>query len=725
MAGTPRAPTEFDVGRLDIVVSRDQIAPSIPGQPAQGALTETTAAITWAASTDTGGSGLKGYDVERNGVVIATDVPVASYADIGLNAGTTYSYRVRARDNAGNVSAFSATRAITTPDTTAPSVAVIAVAALSQTELQVSLVTPSTDTGSGFRDYTLQVSTNGTSGWTDLATALQAGSFPYTHGGLTAGTQRYYRLRAFDNVANSSTSAVVNATTQAQGLLWVDGNDPVITQIALTQNVPYSVNVRDLVTGEQSVEHLSGSVPGLTFNAGTSVLSGTPTTPNLPGEYYEVSFRADDGQGGGDDWATRSAGAVFANRLQDASAISTYGFQDGFQPRMPVLDTVIRPIGASGSARIAIANTDGASSGSLRVPFGLSYSAGQTFWVSYRIYAPAVCAFQQWPTADQTGRKFSIVSNTQQSNMNHELVVQDTDMGARIFGYYQDGNVTAVHASAPVSTPASSSDFIEPAGIDRAVRAHTQGFVTYPLTGNNPDTGAAWSAQDQARARYGLLYSTRVANDDYRRGFGDPISGAMRVWPGEWMTITQRVILGQYGQFNNRWTCWAARDGQPYVLCWDLNNIRVGGDGLTHPYNCLWLLPYVTARTSGGRQVSSRTSNIGGVSILAVGIATPIGEGTLEYNASTQRFRWSGNGQSFGTARGFSVANGKTRLHVIATGNSFLLIEVVNAGQLPSSGTVTDTVTVADGRSDTHVNYADLIVSAGAINAPGGHTPEA
>lgn len=102
------------MGRLDITVSRDQTAPSIPGQPAQGTITQSSIAISWAASTDSGGSGLKGYDVERNGAVIAVDVPAASYLDTGLIAGATYTYRVRARDNAGNVSAFSASRDITT-----------------------------------------------------------------------------------------------------------------------------------------------------------------------------------------------------------------------------------------------------------------------------------------------------------------------------------------------------------------------------------------------------------------------------------------------------------------------------------------------------------------------------------------------------------------------------------------------------------------------------------
>jgi hypothetical protein len=39
--------------------------------------------------------GATGYDIERDGVVIATDVVGTSYSDTGLNPTTTYSYRIR------------------------------------------------------------------------------------------------------------------------------------------------------------------------------------------------------------------------------------------------------------------------------------------------------------------------------------------------------------------------------------------------------------------------------------------------------------------------------------------------------------------------------------------------------------------------------------------------------------------------------------------------------
>ena len=80
-------------------------------------VTPTGATLTWGASTDTGGSGLAGYDVFREAGT--TDVLVgsptaATFALTGLSAATTYTFYVVARDNAGNRSAASAPVTFTT-----------------------------------------------------------------------------------------------------------------------------------------------------------------------------------------------------------------------------------------------------------------------------------------------------------------------------------------------------------------------------------------------------------------------------------------------------------------------------------------------------------------------------------------------------------------------------------------------------------------------------------
>ena len=77
--------------------------------------------LAWTASTDSGGSGLAGYRVERcQGAGCTTFVQIAtpstnSYSDTGLTAGTSYSYRVRAVDGAGNLSLNYSNTASATP----------------------------------------------------------------------------------------------------------------------------------------------------------------------------------------------------------------------------------------------------------------------------------------------------------------------------------------------------------------------------------------------------------------------------------------------------------------------------------------------------------------------------------------------------------------------------------------------------------------------------------
>jgi chitodextrinase len=94
----------------------DTVKPSVPASVTASATSCTQVNVSWTASTDTGGSGLKGYNIYRNGVywkqVLA---PATTTSDTGRSASTTYTYKVAAVDNAGNVSAQSSSGSATTP----------------------------------------------------------------------------------------------------------------------------------------------------------------------------------------------------------------------------------------------------------------------------------------------------------------------------------------------------------------------------------------------------------------------------------------------------------------------------------------------------------------------------------------------------------------------------------------------------------------------------------
>lgn len=103
------------ISTTDPCLSDDGTAPSAPTGLAASNVTATSATLSWTASTDN--VGVAGYRVFRGGNQIGT-TSGTSYTDSGLSAATAYAYTVRAYDAAGNVSASSATRNVTT---TAPS----------------------------------------------------------------------------------------------------------------------------------------------------------------------------------------------------------------------------------------------------------------------------------------------------------------------------------------------------------------------------------------------------------------------------------------------------------------------------------------------------------------------------------------------------------------------------------------------------------------------------
>lgn len=84
----------------------DTTAPTVPSGLSASGITSSSITLNWSASTDSG-SGLANYEVLRGGALIASPTGT-SHTDTGLTAGTSYTYQVRAKDKAGNVSAASA-----------------------------------------------------------------------------------------------------------------------------------------------------------------------------------------------------------------------------------------------------------------------------------------------------------------------------------------------------------------------------------------------------------------------------------------------------------------------------------------------------------------------------------------------------------------------------------------------------------------------------------------
>ena len=115
--GIPTACETFSYGEVEdytiniATATADTQAPSAPSGLTASNTTQTATSLSWNASSDN--VAVTGYDVYRNGSFLASTTGT-SYNVTGLSAATTYSFYVKARDKADNVSANSNTISVTT-----------------------------------------------------------------------------------------------------------------------------------------------------------------------------------------------------------------------------------------------------------------------------------------------------------------------------------------------------------------------------------------------------------------------------------------------------------------------------------------------------------------------------------------------------------------------------------------------------------------------------------
>jgi chitodextrinase len=283
----------------------DTVAPSAPGTLTATASGSTQINLAWGAATDN--VGVTGYRVERcAGTGCSTFAQIAtptgtSFADTGLTAGTSYSYRVRATDAAGNLGSYSnvASATTTTPDTTPPSApAALSATAASATQINLSWTAATDNVGvTGYRVESCQGS--GCTTFTQIGTPTGT---TFSNTGLTASTSYSYRVRAVDaagnlgaysNVASVVTLATPDTTapTAPTGLsAKVAGSAEIdLAWTASTDNVG--------VTSYQ-ILRCQGSTTCTNFaQVGTSTVTSFSNTGLTPSTIYRYRVRAVDGAG--------------------------------------------------------------------------------------------------------------------------------------------------------------------------------------------------------------------------------------------------------------------------------------------------------------------------------------------------------------------------------------------------------------------------------------------
>ena len=297
-----------------VTTPADTTAPSVPGGLMATNITATQVTLSWSASTDTGGSGLAGYRVFRNGgtTPVAT-VAVTSYTDINLTAGTAYTYVVRAFDGAGNVSGPSAAVSVTTPvppDTTPPTTPGALIASAQGAGSVLLNWTASTD-ASGIQRYEIQ------------RDGVNMGNAPgnatsFVDSTVSASTTYTYAVRAIDGANNASAfSNTATVTTPREA----DTTPPTVPGgVAATATSSQSIVVTWQASTDAGGSGLAGyrifrdggANPVATVAAGVLTFTDTGRQPNTA---YSYVVRAFDGDGN----VSAASNAASATTPQDST----------------------------------------------------------------------------------------------------------------------------------------------------------------------------------------------------------------------------------------------------------------------------------------------------------------------------------------------------------------------------------------------------------------------
>ncbi len=182
----------------------DSQAPTSPTNLVASNTTQTTTDLSWDASSDN--VGVTGYDVYQGANLIAS-IPGLTYQVTGLTPGTSYSFSVRAKDAAGNISGESNIANITTDvfvDSTPPS---------TPTNLTASNITQTT-TDLNWNASTDNVGVTSYDVYQGASVIANVSSTNYNVTGLTASTSYSFTIVARDGAGNqSSASNAANVTT--------------------------------------------------------------------------------------------------------------------------------------------------------------------------------------------------------------------------------------------------------------------------------------------------------------------------------------------------------------------------------------------------------------------------------------------------------------------------------------------------------------------------------
>ncbi len=278
--------------------SPDTTPPTAPSGLVATANGSTSINLSWTASTDN--VAVTGYRVERcQGAGCSNFAQVATpggttFSNSGLLPATSYRYRVRATDAAGNVSAYSNIASATTtaaPDTTPPT-APTGLVATANGSSGINLSWAASTDNVAVTGYRLERCQG--AGCSTFAQIGIPGGTTFADSGLVASTSYSYRVRASDAAGNlSGYSNTATATTNAAP----DTTPPTVSITSPTGGdvsgiVTVSVSASDNV-GVTHVDLLvNGASAGSDSSAPYQFAWNSASVPNGPTQLKAVAYDA-------------------------------------------------------------------------------------------------------------------------------------------------------------------------------------------------------------------------------------------------------------------------------------------------------------------------------------------------------------------------------------------------------------------------------------------------
>jgi endonuclease I len=195
------------------VPTSDTQAPTVPANLVASSITATSLNLSWTVSTDN--ISVTGYDVYMNGT-LKTSVATNSTSISALTAGTTYSFYVKAKDAAGNVSANSTTLNATTTATTSSITELYFSEYLEGSSNNKALeIANATGASKSLTGYVIKKQSNGAGAW----------STGITLSGTIANNGKYVIVNSLISSGCYATTSANLSTTSAD--MTFNGNDAV------------------------------------------------------------------------------------------------------------------------------------------------------------------------------------------------------------------------------------------------------------------------------------------------------------------------------------------------------------------------------------------------------------------------------------------------------------------------------------------------------------------